>query len=144
MTPRTTQIPDSDQKLLQTELLLSFILKYGVLLCILVISIGMGMRLLHVGSAQLSSEEMVHALVRGEMIPSAPLPVSVSEFWTGLAGLDADIITAAGLALLIGLPILRVAMTVVLFALERDRVYFFITLLVLTVLLSGIYFGKAL
>jgi len=46
-----------------------------------------------------------------------------------------------GLLLLIAVPVARVAFSVVAFALQRDRVYVLVTLLVLAVLLFSLSFG---
>ena len=46
--------------------------------------------------------------------------------------------------MLIALPVLRVAFTVGLFLIERDVTYFFITLVVLVVLLSSLFLGSSL
>jgi uncharacterized membrane protein len=59
-----------------------------------------------------------------------------------LAG-DSRAIAQLGLALLIATPIARVAFTLVAFALQRDRVYVGVTLLVLALLLFGLLFGIA-
>ena len=61
----------------------------------------------------------------------------------GAAALDARSIIQLGLVLLIATPILRVAFTLVAFALQRDRMYVLITSIVLAVLLYGLIFGKA-
>lgn len=75
---------------------------------------------------------------------SAEIPRSASQLGAGIAALQAEAIIALGLLLLIALPIVRVALTVLLFLFERDYVYLAITFFVLTVLLSGVFFGKAL
>jgi uncharacterized membrane protein len=54
-----------------------------------------------------------------------------------------DSIVQLGIVLLIATPIARVAFTLVAFAIQRDRTYVFITLLVLALLLYGLLFGKA-
>ena len=59
-----------------------------------------------------------------------------------LAG-DSRAIAQLGLALLIATPVARVAVTLVAFALQRDRVYVGVTLLVLALLLFGLLFGIA-
>lgn len=56
---------------------------------------------------------------------------------------DSRAIVQLGLALLIATPIARVAFTLVAFALQRDRVYVGVTLLVLALLLFGLLFGVA-
>jgi uncharacterized membrane protein len=61
------------------------------------------------------------------------------------AALDRDsrAIVQLGLALLIATPIARVAFTLVAFALQRDRIYVAVTLVVLALLLFGLLFGVA-
>ena len=54
-----------------------------------------------------------------------------------------DSIVQLGVVLLIATPIARVAFTLVAFAMQRDRTYVFITLLVLALLLYGLLFSKA-
>jgi uncharacterized membrane protein len=56
---------------------------------------------------------------------------------------DSRAIVQLGLVLLIATPIARVAFTLVAFALQRDRVYVGVTLLVLALLLFGLLFGIA-
>jgi uncharacterized membrane protein len=56
---------------------------------------------------------------------------------------DSRAIVQLGLALLIATPIARVAFTLVAFALQRDRVYVGVTLIVLALLLFGLFFGIA-
>ena len=56
---------------------------------------------------------------------------------------DTRAIVQLGLAFLIATPIARVAFTLVAFALQRDRVYVGVTLLVLALLLFGLLFGIA-
>jgi uncharacterized membrane protein len=57
--------------------------------------------------------------------------------------MDSRAIVQLGLVLLIATPIARVAFTLVAFALQRDRVYVGVTLLVLALLLFGLLFGIA-
>lgn len=52
-------------------------------------------------------------------------------------------VTRAGIVLLIALPIARVAVTLVIFFIQRDFIYVGITAFVLTVLLLGLTLGRA-
>ncbi|GEM_PF-907055 len=52
-------------------------------------------------------------------------------------------VTRAGIVLLIALPIARVAVTLVIFFVQRDFIYVGITAFVLVVLLLGLTLGKA-
>jgi uncharacterized membrane protein len=57
--------------------------------------------------------------------------------------MDSRAIVQLGLVMLIATPIARVAFTLIAFALQRDRVYVGVTLLVLALLLFGLFFGIA-
>jgi uncharacterized membrane protein len=52
-------------------------------------------------------------------------------------------VVTAGLLLLILTPILRVAVSIVAFIIEKDRIFVFITATVLAVLLLSFLLGKA-
>ena len=56
---------------------------------------------------------------------------------------DSRAIVQLGLVFLIATPIVRVAFTLIAFALQRDRVYVGVTLIVLALLLFGLLFGIA-
>ncbi len=66
-------------------------------------------------------------------------PQSFSQVWTGLFGLHPQSVIAFGLLLLIATPVLRVAVSIVAFALEHDRMYVVITSAVLIILLFSIF-----
>jgi len=61
----------------------------------------------------------------------------------GALRLDSAAVVQLGLVLLIATPVARVALTVVVFVLKRDRLYVAITLLVLCLLLYGLLWGRA-
>jgi uncharacterized membrane protein len=63
---------------------------------------------------------------------------SVGSILTGAARLESRAVIQLGLLLLIATPVARVTFTVVAFALERDRTYVVITLIVLAVLLYSL------
>jgi uncharacterized membrane protein len=65
----------------------------------------------------------------------------VPEIVRGAIGLRARSIIQFGLLLLIATPILRVAFSLVGFAIERDRIYVLITAIVLAVLLYSLISG---
>ncbi|HEY4386349.1 MAG TPA: TSUP family transporter [Ktedonobacteraceae bacterium] len=67
-------------------------------------------------------------------------PHTFGELWTGLLGLHPQAIIVAGLLLLIATPVLRVAISILAFALERDRRYVLITSLVFAILLFSFIF----
>jgi uncharacterized membrane protein len=68
---------------------------------------------------------------------------SIIGILRGVRAGQSDAIVQLGIVLLIATPIARVAFTLVVFALQRDRIYVFITLFVLMLLLYGLLLGKA-
>jgi uncharacterized membrane protein len=67
----------------------------------------------------------------------ATFPHTFAQIWTGLLGLHPQSIIALGLILLILTPVMRVAISIVAFALEHDRLYVVITSVVLLILIAG-------
>jgi uncharacterized membrane protein len=120
-------------RLLRTEILISSVLRGGVLICGSVIGLGLGMRFFGFGQAVHSSGEVIGTLLQGTATLDYQPP-----------GVGADRVIAIGLLLLIALPITRVGLTVVLFIVERDWAFFLISAIVFSVLLSGIILGRAL
>ena len=55
--------------------------------------------------------------------------------------LDGLAIIQLGVAVLIATPILRVAFSIVAFAIERDKIYVVITCIVLAIILGNMFFG---
>jgi uncharacterized membrane protein len=72
----------------------------------------------------------------------APLD-SLAAVWQGLQMGNPLAVIMAGLLVLLATPVLRVAVSVVAFALEGDLRYVTITFLVLLVLLASFVLGKA-
>ncbi len=69
-------------------------------------------------------------------------PHTAASVWDGLVALQPQSVITLGLLLLIATPVLRVAVSVIAFALERDRRYVVITLIVLAILIIGFLFGR--
>ncbi len=63
---------------------------------------------------------------------------SLSAIARGALTLDGRAIVQLGLVLLIATPVARVALTLIAFALQRDRLYVVLTAVVLTLLLWGL------
>jgi uncharacterized membrane protein len=66
----------------------------------------------------------------------------IADVIAGAVSLKTDAITQAGLLLLIAVPILRVGVSIIAFALERDWLYSVVTALVLGILLFSLLGGK--
>ena len=68
---------------------------------------------------------------------------SVDDIVRAAVSLDSRAIVQLGLVLLIATPVARVALTLVAFVVQRDRLYVAITALVLALLLYGLIWGRA-
>jgi uncharacterized membrane protein YfcA/uncharacterized membrane protein len=67
-------------------------------------------------------------------------PQTFGQVWAGLLVLRPQAVIALGLLLLIATPVVRVAASIVAFAIERDRRFVVITLMVLVILLFSIFY----
>lgn len=106
----------------QAELIISYVLRGGVLISAAVILVGVILFYTRSGSAE-APLSYPHSL-------GAVLPALAS-------GSPLGIITL-GLLILLATPVIRVAVSIAAFALEHDWLYIGVTLLVLTLLLSSI------
>jgi uncharacterized membrane protein YfcA/uncharacterized membrane protein len=70
-------------------------------------------------------------------------PQTFDQVWAGLLVLRPQAVITLGLLLLIATPVLRVAVSVAAFAVERDRRFVVITLVVLLILLFSIFYVGA-
>jgi uncharacterized membrane protein len=131
--------------LVRAELTIAYVLRYGVLLCGGILAVGLALLLLRGGAGPGSGVGLQAQLRGGDTAALArTAPRSAAALAAGLRSLNPHAIMGLGLVLLILLPIARVGLTVVLFALERDRVYLVVTLVVFVVLVTGIVLGKTL
>lgn len=125
------------------ETVLGWILRVGVTASALLIVAGVAL-LFFTGSTgyggTLSSlDNLVHySQNTGERFPTTP-----GDVLSGLVGLHPYALIALGLLVLIATPVVRVAASVLLFWLERDWAYVFLTLLVLLILILSFLLGKA-
>ena len=115
------------------EQLIGQLLRYGVLFAAVVTLAG-GVLFL----AQHGGEPAAYSVFRGE----PELLRSIAAIVRGTIALQSEAIVQLGLLLLIATPVARVALTLGTFIIQRDRAYVLITLLVLTLLLYGLIFGK--
>jgi uncharacterized membrane protein YfcA/uncharacterized membrane protein len=100
------------------------------------------------GGVMLSALVIVLGLL---LLPSRPggltpervlaFPQTLSQVGAGLLVLRPQAVITLGLLLLVATPIVRVAASIVAFAIERDRRYVLITLIVLVILLCSLFFG---
>lgn len=120
---------DQDAIVHRAELVISNVLRGGVLLSAIIITAGV--ILFYVRSAQ-----SAHGLL------DRPYPHSLAAVFAGLTQGDPISIIALGLMLLLATPVVRVAVSIFAFALERDWRYVAITALVLAILIASFMLGK--
>ncbi len=118
------------------EKVLGNLLRAGVLLAATVVLAGGILYLIHYGDQKTSSSRVFQA---PEEVPE--LTTFSGTYHWALQGHSRGIIQL-GLLLLVATPIARVAFSAVAFALERDRTYVVLTLVVLAVLLYSLIWGK--
>lgn len=110
------------------ELIISNVLRYGVILCGLILAVG---------------------IIMGFMEPRSSIATQLPDLLNGQRVVMihpelSDKVILLGLFLLISLPTARVASTVILFLLEEEWIYVGITFFVLTMLIISFIFGKKL
>ncbi len=136
------QIPN-DRLLIRSELLIANLLRWGVVLSFVVIASGLA-ALVFSGRTGYDSTGAgdLAALLRYQP-GSAPFPTSVEAVAAGLLELKPYAIIATGLLLLLMIPVVRVAVSIIAFALERDWLYVLITTFVFAMLMVSFALGRA-
>jgi uncharacterized protein len=107
---------------------IGWILRGGATLSAAIVLIGMVLLLLHPGDLSGTSLQV--------------FPHTVDQVWTGLLALQPQAVITAGLMLLLATPVMTVMAAAVAFALERDRRYVVIALVVLAILITSFLIGK--
>ncbi len=111
----------------QAASIIGWILQGGVLISAAIILAGTIMLFLQPGGPSLA--ELTH------------FPHSLASLSAGLASEQPQAVITLGLLVLIATPVIRVATSIVAFAIEHDYRYVVITLAVLLILLYSIFFG---
>jgi uncharacterized membrane protein len=125
-----TPTPLEDQ---QVEQVVGNLLRTGVVISAVVVIVGGVAYLLREGGRPLED----HHVYRKEL-PQRRRPLSIFQ---DALSLKSEGLIDLGLLLLILTPIARVVFSVVAFALQRDRTFVLITLLVLAILLYSLFSG---
>ena len=114
----------SDKKDFATNLI-GWVLQGGVILSAAVILFGMVLLPFHPGG--FTPQRLL------------AFPQTLGQVWSGLLVLRPQAVIVLGLLLLIATPVMRVAVSIVVFLLEHDRRFVVITLVVLAILLFSIF-----
>ncbi len=117
----------------QMDVIIGVILRSGVLTSALIVLAGGILYMMHYGSSPPHYQVFL-----GEPSDLRHL----AEIMRGFLAFHARAIIQFGLLLLIATPIIRVAFSILAFAMQRDRVYVVVTLIVLGVLLYSLTGGK--
>jgi uncharacterized membrane protein len=129
------------EETLRIELFIARLLRWGVLLSFITVGIGIGMLMLtgNTGYHAVRLDDL-NSIVQYRMPPD--FPNTLGDVLNGALALRPYAIIALGLVILIAIPVLRVAVSVIAFAVERDWLYVLITSFVLLILLLSFVIGE--
>lgn len=116
----------------QIDTIIGNLLRWGIVIAAVVVMMGGAVFL-----ARYGFEAPGYRVFHGEPTDLC----TISGIFTDVRALRARGIIQLGMLLLIGTPIARVAFAILAFALQRDRTYVFVTLIVFGVLLFGLLGG---
>ena len=131
-----------NENTLRIELFIAHVLRWGVLLSFAIVAIGIGAVTVtgQTGYQQIRLDS-VSSIIEYQAKPD--FPNSLGDMFSGLVALKPYAIITFGLLVLIAIPVMRVLVSIIAFALERDWLYMAITAVVLAVLLLSFAIGKA-
>jgi uncharacterized membrane protein len=132
-----------DHRVERGEVMLSNVLRTGVLASAVLITLGLTMLFLTGHQTHLLDGGTPALISYPPATRPVPIESSLRDVALGLRSGDPDAVITLGLLLLIATPVMRVAASVALYAVERDVRYVAITLFVLSMLLLGLWLGKA-
>jgi len=136
MTVPASTPPEEPQEQRTMELWVSYTLRIGVTLAAIVVLFGVVLYVIQ-GSSGAGHLQSMDDLKPGR---SNTIDVSWRSIGDGLKDFQAVAIIQTGLLILLLTPVTRVALTLLLFLRDRDRIFALITAIVLIVLLLG-FFG---
>jgi uncharacterized membrane protein len=126
-----------EEKVRKVELLISNLLRFGVLASLVLIVGGTLLSLAH------HSEYLMSGVSFQRFIePTDAVPHSFAGLATGLKAFSGTAIAVLGILLLIATPVVRVGVSIFAFIYQRDRLYTLITATVFCLLLLSFVLGK--
>lgn len=129
---------DEDRRVRAVELAISNVLRGGILASLVLLATGVVLSFVH-HPEYLASASSFDQLLRSGTLAAPSLPGML----VGLAHLDGGSVISLGLLVLILTPVMRVAVSIVGFAFQRNRTFVLITTVVLAVLITSFLLGKA-
>jgi uncharacterized membrane protein len=139
-TPEGPVKDEQQRKVYRAELLISTLLRLGVIISFCVIVLGLFVSFLRHSDDYLHSTSSYQSLTA----KTAVFPHTIASVIAGATHLRGQAIVMLGLLLLIATPVMRVAASILVFWHERDATYAVITSVVLTLLLLSFLLGRAL
>lgn len=126
---------------LRVELFIARLLRWGVILSFVIVGIGIVAVVLTGGTGyhQIQLDDLASIVAYH---PRPDFPTTFREVLSGVLAFKPYAIISLGLLVLIAIPVMRVAVSVIAFALERDWLYVAITGFVLVILLLSFAIGE--
>jgi len=139
MTEKNTSpgINAAESAVYRTEIIISAVLRTGVLASFLLIVAGMIISFIHHHEYLSSPAELLYLTH-----PGAAFPHTLRDVFTGLHEMRGQAVVTAGLLLLIVTPVMRVAVSIIIFLHKKDWVFTLITTVVLCLLLASFALGR--
>ena len=120
------------------EAVISFVLRWGVLISAIIIFFGVVLMLIKHNSLSTGWNLEDLLFYDQAMPPQRFFSLGIGSILSQAAALHPFAIIELGLLFLIAIPVLRVGTSIFLFALERDKLYVAITTIVLAILLVSL------
>lgn len=137
--PRPMPSEPVDPRVRRVELLISNLLRCGVLVSLALIVLGTVVSFVH-HPGDLVTADRLRELTH----PGRPQPHRIGEILARLAEFRGQALVTLGLLVLLLTPVARVAVSIAAFVYQRDRAFVGITSTVLAILLASIVLGQAI
>lgn len=136
--PVESQADRIERRVRRTELIISHTLRAGVLASLVIVTLGIVVTLVRHPEYLTSRTELAHLTSM-----NAVFPHSVREVMASVLSFRGRGLVLLGLFVLIATPVVRVAISIVAFAVQGDRVFVVITSCVLAILLLSFVVGHS-
>jgi len=130
---------ESTTRVLQVELLISNLLRIGVVASLSFVVVGTALSFLHHPDYLSSSTALAGLTELG-----TPFPHTLPDIVAGVRDLREQSIVIVGLLLLIATPVMRVAVSIFAFVYQGNRVFAVITTVVLSLLILSFVLGQTI
>jgi len=134
--PQPLSNTEQAHRVRQVELLISRLLRIGVLTSLCIIILGTVISFTHHTDYRHSTGELIRLTS-----DKAEFPSTLPQVWRGVRAFEGRSIATFGLLVLIATPVLRVAVSIFAFIYEHDPTFVLITTLVLALLLLSFVLG---